>query len=54
MEPVDADFRVVGEDKWAPFRRWLAPKLAGALVWAFVFAMMFVSLMGMRWLQGAF
>lgn len=52
MEPIDADFRVVGEDKWAPFRRWLAPKIADAIIWLVVFISGVGALAAMRWLQG--
>ncbi len=53
MNPTDVEFRVVGEDRWAPFKRWLMPKILGVAVWLVVFAFMFASLMALRWLQGA-
>jgi hypothetical protein len=44
---IDAEFRVVGEDRWAPFRRWLYPHLkrlgALAVVFAIAFAIRLVT-----------
>lgn len=43
---IDAEFRVVGESRWAPFKRWIKPKLIGLaqilVIWAFATAILYV------------
>lgn len=54
MEITDAEYRVVGEPRWNPFKRWLYPRLAWlagrVLVLTFAFAMSWLF----HWLLAAF
>ena len=57
--PVDADFRVVGEGRWEPLKRWWEPKgRVAKAVWhasphVVVYAMIGLAFwLGMEWLRG--
>lgn len=39
-DEIEAEFRVVGEPRWAPFKRWLYPRLAKLAVLVFWFCVL--------------
>ena len=51
---IDVDYRVLKEDRWAPFRRWLAPKIIRLLGFAMVFLTLFAIVFTIRLLRGDF
>lgn len=54
LNDISADYRVLGENKWAPFLRWLVPKVATLVSWTIMFTVLFVVIYTLRYLRGDF